>query len=433
MSERTLAGFDDVIIEANYKGFGPGSLGRTVGQLRGQCSLADGDFVTPVLLLDQGVLERNISTMQSFCAASGLSLAPHVKTTMSPQIITRQLAAGAWGVTVATCTQAAAVRSIPVERVLIANELVDPIGIEWLGSEIDRDDGFTCYCYVDSADGVGILDETLAARRQQRSLPVLIEFGVDGGRAGVRSLEQAMQLADVVEDSKYLQLAGVAGFEGIVGSGFELSRLDEAANYLHTLRNVADAIFDRYQEDSEEFLVTAGGSGFFELVAECFDPSWRAGRPIRVVLRSGCYVTHDSGGYEQCRALLSLRYEPVAFMPALELWSRVISRPESDLAILDFGKRDVGIDAGLPVPQHRLRRGHTTIESAPAAAIYNVNDQHAYLSANSSVTENGTFDLDVGDLVGLGISHPCTTFDKWRLIPIVDGNRRLVGAAHTLF
>lgn len=433
MSGRTLAPVDDVIIDRHFKGFAPESLGRSVSELCGRLSLAHGDFVTPVLLLQQDVLQHNVRTMQSYCDASGLSLSPHAKTTMSPEIMTRQLAAGAWAVTVATCTQAAVVRSLPVERVLIANELVDPIGIEWLGSELDRDDRFTGYCYVDSADGVRILDETLAARGQQRSLPVLIEFGVASGRAGVRSIEAALLLAGMVRDSRHLRLAGVAGFEGIVGSGFEVSRLDEVVDYLHTLRDVADELFDDYREDSDELLVTAGGSGFFELVAETFDPSWRAGRPIRVVLRSGCYVTHDSGGYAQVRKLLAQHHEALSFTPALELWSRVISRPEPDLAILDFGKRDAGTDAGLPVPRHRLRRGTTIIEPAPAATVFAVNDQHAYLRANVSATENATFDLDVGDLVGLGISHPCTTLDKWRLIPIVDSDRRLVGAAHTLF
>lgn len=431
MNERTLASVGGAIIDAYFKGFAPDSFGHSIGEFCGRLSLADGDFVTPILLLHQDALELNVGALQDYCGVHGLSLSPHVKTTMSPEIIAKQLDAGAWAVTVATCTQAAIVRSLPVERILIANEMVDPIGIEWLGSELDRDDRFTCYCYVDSTDGVRILNESLAARGQRRSLPVFVEFGVVSGRTGVRSIEQALFLADAVRVSRHLEFAGVAGFEGIVGTGLELDKLQDVVDYLHTMRAVVDALYDRFPPDADEFVVTAGGSGFFELVAEAFDRTWRAGRRIRVVLRSGCYVTHDSGGYEKCRTLMSLRHDPVTFTPALELWSRVISRPEPDLAILDFGKRDVGTDAGLPVPQHLLRRGGKSIESAPAATIKELNDQHAYLQADPSAGVK--FDLKVGDILGLGVSHPCTTFDKWRLIPIVDKTRRLVGAARTLF
>jgi D-serine dehydratase len=39
----------------------------------------------------------------------------------------------------------------------------------------------------------------------------------------------------------------------------------------------------------------------------------------------------------------------------------------------------------------------------------------------------------VGDRVCLGLSHPCTTFDKWRWMPIVDEELNVVDAIVTWF
>ncbi|MBC6457267.1 hypothetical protein HKK72_05035 [Actinomadura sp. HBU206391] len=203
------------------------------------------------------------------------------------------------------------------------------------------------------------------------------------------------------------------------------------------MRDVADKVFalDLHVgegPEGEEFIVTAGGSAYFELVRDVFDARWRAGRPIRPVLRSGCYVAHDSVAMRDFRELMAHRCDPLELRPALELWARVLSRPEAGLAIVDFGKRDTGTDTGMPVPQHVLRCGDTVVGPAPDARVTALNDQHAYLEP-ADATTSPTLDLQVGDLVGFGISHACTTFDKWRLIPVVDADRTLIGAARTLF
>lgn len=421
----------DPVITARHKGFPPHTVGRHISDVCGTLSLSEGDFMTPVLFLDERNLRANVKAMQEYCDQAQLWLAPHAKTSMSPEIISRQLMAGAWGMTVANVGQAATVRDMGVDRLIIANELVDPQGITWLGAALDGDDEFTAYCYVDSASGIRAMEETLRARGQRRPLSVFIEYGPRSGRGGVRSAAEALQLADSISECPQLSLAGVAGFEGIVGSGLDRRRLDDVFGYLHGLREVADAVFPHRAADAGEFIATAGGSCFVELVREVLSLEWIGGRPIRTVLRSGCYVTHDSSAYENHRRLVADHFPVVRLVPALELWTRVISRPEPDLAILDVGKRDTGTDAGLPVPRHWLRRGGTVVESAPPLLITALNDQHAYLR---SITPNGAMlPVDVGDLIGLGISHPCTTFDKWWLIPVVDQNRTLIGAVQTLF
>jgi len=423
--------YPELNIGAHDKGFPYHAAGKSISEISGKISLTSSGFTSPVLLLSDSALDRNLSAMKGFCEESRLSLAPHAKTTMSPEIISRQFDYGAWAATVANCTQAAAVRSLGVDRILIANEVVDPVGIKWLGAELDRDEGFTALCYVDSAAGVVAFESALSARGQRRPVPVLLEYGVAGGRAGTRTLDEALNVAALVANSAHLSLAGIAGFEGILGADGDLG---EVISYLRDLRTVADKIYDRRAAEADEFIVTVGGSSFVELVRDEFSTAWRAKRAIRVVLRSGCYATHDSGACAKMRMTMTQRVEPLILEPALELWARVLSRPEPELAILDFGKRDVGIDAGFPTPQHILYSGSSRVEPSPPCAVTGLNDQHAYLRLTQSAGNGGPCrTVAVGDLIGFGISHPCTTFDKWRVIPIVDDDRTLIDVARTWF
>jgi D-serine deaminase-like pyridoxal phosphate-dependent protein len=144
-------------------------------------------------------------------------------------------------------------------------------------------------------------------------------------------------------------------------------------------------------------------------------------RPTRVVLRSGCYLTHDHAHYAELSPLSD------RLRPALELWAEVISRPEDGLAILCFGKRDAPYDLELPIPLavRRRARGLEPVERG-RLTVRELDDQHAYVDVDGIA-------LEVGDLVGLGISHPCTAFDKWRLLPLVDEDYRVTGGIRTFF
>ncbi|WP_396599882.1 alanine racemase [Frigoribacterium sp. R86507] len=108
-----------------------------------------------------------------------------------------------------------------------------------------------------------------------------------------------------------------------------------------------------------------------------------------------------------------------SFLPALELWASVVSRPEPGLALLNVGRRDTSDDEGFPValeawrPQAADRRLPGVLDGSHVSAL---NDQHAFLRLEP------TSGLQVGDLVRLGVSHPCTTIDKWNEIATVRGS-----------
>jgi D-serine dehydratase len=419
-------------IDPTEKGFG--SLrGRTsaASLAAARLPLAEAGLVFPLLTLRESALENNLAAMAGYCARAGVALAPHGKTAMSPELAARQLAHGAWGITVASIGQLQAYRAFGFPRLLLANELTDATGIAWLAGELAADPGFEAYCYVDSLEGVAILNTQLRRHPAGRPLPVLVEIGHAGGRTGCRTDEQALAVAKAAQASDTLTVAGVAGYEGTIGGASERETpgsggsggvvppgvLSELAAFCRRLRGLADAL----GEGPAPRIVTAGGSAYFDIVTRELTAGGAA--PVQVILRSGAYLTYDHGFYGTVSPAGRSAAGAPALRPALELWAQVLSRPEPGLALLGAGRRDVGFDKDLPVPLRVLGREASTA----GWAITELNDQHAYLRLDAEA------ELRPGDLVGLGISHPCTTLDKWRVLVVLNDDDVVIDMVHAFF
>ena len=412
-------------IEPTEKGF---------GSLRGRASaaslaaarlpLAEAGLVFPLLTLRESALANNLAAMAAYCARAGVALAPHGKTAMSPELAARQLAHGAWGITVASIGQLQAYRAFGFPRLLLANELTDAAGIAWLAGELAADPGFEAYCYVDSPDGVAILNAQLRRHPAGRPLPVLVEIGHAGGRTGCRTDEQALAVAKAAQASGTLTVAGVAGYEGTMDGASERQTLSEVAAFCRRLRALADALGDaRGAITGGPRIVTAGGSAYFDVVTRELTADAAGATPVQVILRSGAYLTYDHGFYGTVSPAGRGAAGAPALRPALELWAQVLSRPEPGLALLGAGRRDVGFDKGLPVPLRVLGRDTSTA----GWAITELNDQHAYLRLDADA------DLRPGDLVSLGISHPCTTLDKWRVLVVLNDDDLVIDIGPCIF
>ncbi|HKS43836.1 MAG TPA: amino acid deaminase [Amycolatopsis sp.] len=368
-------------------------------------------FVGPIVVLEADALEHNLRTMSAWCAQHGLRLAPHGKTTMAPQLFARQIEHGAWGIACANAGQLRIYRAFGVSRIVLANQLVDPAALRWLSAELEADPRFEFSCWADSVRAVELMTEAL--RGADRPVDVLVELGGSGGRTGVREEETAFAIGTAVRDSPVLRLAGVGGYEGALAHDAGKQSRDIVASYLRRLKALTIALADSYE--TEQVIVTAGGSAFFDQVAEELATGWPAELAVVPVLRSGAYLTHDDGFY---REISPLGDHPriigtPPFRPALRAWAQVTSKPANDLALLTLGKRDASFDEGLPEPQ-LYRRGDTAAKLA-GHTVTKLNDQHAFVALPAGSP------LAVGDWVGLGLSHPCTVFDKWPLIPVVDG------------
>ena len=386
-------------------------------------NIFEDDFLFPVATISEGDLEHNIETMARFCQDNDVSLAPHAKTTMSPEIIDRQLKAGAWAITAATVSQARTFRQFGVDRILIAHEVVDPAAVRWIALELDSHPQAEIMCLVDSLDAVHAMNGALAGSQTQRPVDVLVELGVSGGRTGCRTVTAAVEVAEAVTESANLRLVGVEGYEGV------LSEADDVDAFLNNVCDLTESLDALNLFDGlEEVVVTAGGSMFPDRAVAVLEDLASLSRPTRVVIRSGCYVTHDSvmylnGGPFGVRAPMDTY---PTLRPAMMVWAYVVSRPEPDLAIVGFGKRDASYDIDLPKPLE-IRRGDTHTPVDGELELFELNDQHGFVRVSPG------FEISVGDIVGCGISHPCTTFDKWRAIPLIDPEFKVVGAVRTFF
>jgi D-serine dehydratase len=417
----------DLVLDGASKGFPQDRPATRLGDVGGLgLRLADLDF--PAALLRRSALEHNAQWMAEFIRRSGASLCPHGKTTMAPQLFHRQLADGAWGITLATAQQARIAYRYGVKRILLANEPALPGAIGWIQATLDADPEFDFTCLVDSLEGVA---RTEAAAQGRRPIPVLVELGIPGGRTGARGIPAALAVARAVKASPRLQLRGVECYEGIIGSqdpAVDRARIREWLEQLGALALGCDAegLFE-----TGRALLSAGGSAYFDLVVLAL-AGLKLSVPSQVILRSGCYFSHDTGHYQHLLALLEERLPEDLRMerrlrPALEIWGQVLSRPEPGLAFLGLGKRDVSYDMGLPTPALWARPGGAPCPAPPGWRITALNDQHARLELPADA------ELRVGDLVGCGISHPCTAFDKWQVLFEVDDDYRVLGAVKTFF
>ncbi len=368
------------------------------------------DLSTPVVTLRASAVAHNLAVMGSWLADHRVELFPHGKTTMAPQLWERQLAAGATGITGATPAQIRAMRSVGVARLLLANELVDVDAIGWLAPTLDTTD---VACWVDSVDGVTLLADALSSAAAPAPLRVLVEVGHARGRTGARSFETSIGVAEAVARRPELSLVGVAGYEGTIGHERTPPVLSEVDAFVGLLGDVAERLVSSGLLRSEP-MISAGGSLFFDRVAALTDRG-------RVVLRAGCTVTHDHGLYE--------RGSPFAdgagprFLPAIEAWGSVLSRPEPEVVVVGIGKRDVASDIEPPMPL-RMRDDDRSLDGMTVVRLM---DQHAICSVPASVR------LAPGEVVSFGISHPCAAFDRRRVLFELDDDDHVVGAIATLF
>lgn len=392
------------------------------------------DFSTPLLTLDRQTLTDNTQHLARWCADAGVELEPHGKTTMAPALWAEQSDAGARGITLANFPQLRVGREFGFSRLQLANELTDPRAIEWVAGQQAADPDFEFVSWIDSDQGVNLLQARLDELGTDQTLDLIIDFGRAGGRSGARTPADAMAVARAIHHAPSLRLVGIGGYEGALAHHADDAGLGAVTDYLRAMRGVHEHIEAEglYARGAQRIL-TAGGSAFFDLVvaelSQCIQPPDGDDPGTAVVLRSGAYIVHDDGFYRGISPFSRGVDSP--FRSAMHAWVRVVSAPEEGLALLDAGKRDVPYDEGLPEPQAIAADLGEPATALTGATISAVNDQHAFLRFDPDNTS-----VRVGDVVKLGLSHPCTAMQTWQYIPVLGGgddNPRVVDLIRTFF
>lgn len=382
------------------------------------------DLSLPAAVLYRDRLEHNLKWMQRFIDAYGVRLAPHGKTTMAPRLFAMQVVGGAWGITLASAHQTMVAHEHGVRRVLMANQLVGKPNMQVI-ADLLEDPDFEFYCLVDSAANMDQLGGFFRERGMR--LKVLVELGVMGGRCGVRNDAQLQEVLEALSRWKgVVDLCGVELYEGVLQDEENIRAFMRRACEV-ARRLVAEGRFARTPA-----LISGAGSAWYDVVAEELTAA-KFGDAVEIVLRPGCYLTHDVGNYETQQKRI-LQSNPIAremrsgLLPALNIWTYVQSIPESGLAVVQMGRRDAAFDSGLPTPALHFRPGDAEPHATPAHwVVTKLMDQHAYMKIAPGD------DVRVGDMVGFNISHPCLTFDKWRVMAVVDRNYDVVDVVKTYF
>ncbi|MEZ9205891.1 amino acid deaminase [Vibrio splendidus] len=401
-----------------------GQKGRAVSQSEnGIYRLVDEDISLPVAIIKQSALTNNLNWMQSFADHHQVKLSPHGKTSMTPAFFRQQLENGAWGITVATPAQAEVAAMAGAKRIIMANQLVGKTNmaiVEQLISEFDID----FYCCVDSSVNVQQLNQYFSNTKQ--TLKVLIEFGVPGGRCGCRSPQEVLELAQTIQDTPALSLAGIEVYEGVIHG-------DNAEQDIRTFLKQALTSVESLASDgliTGQPIITGAGSAWYDVVAECLANL----TDYLAIIRPGCYAIHDTGIYLDAQSKVLQRAQVNQgyacelggdLESALEVWAYVISRPEPTKLVVGLGKRDVAFDAGLPIAERGYRNGEAiSVKGLTATAVM---DQHTF------VETDGSSEIEVGDMIAFSTSHPCLTFDKWRYIAISDDDHQVTNWVETCF
>ncbi|MFF3907675.1 amino acid deaminase [Streptomyces sp. NPDC001848] len=421
MGTEALARLAEERVDHRFKGLPPDADGLTVGELAAQRrNLFTGGFTTPVLALSAERLEHNLTLMETYAARHGLAFAPHGKTSMAPQLFHRQLEHGAWGITLAVPHQVRVAREFGIQRVFLANELVDPAALRWVAGQLATDPEFRFICYVDSVRGVELMDAALTGTT--RPVDVVVELAAgEGARTGVRTEAECAAVADAVTATTTLRLVGVAGYEGEVPQPDP----DRVRAWLRRLVALAFELdMAGHFSGCDEIVVSAGGSAWFDAVAEVFAEIPELSSTVLKLLRSGAYVSHDDGHYRRITPFTRIPQEG-ALEPAFRLWAQVVSRPSAEQAFANAGKRDAAYDLDLPFAQVVRRDGAE--RPATGVSVTALSDQHVWLRTTPEA------DVEVGDWIGLGLSHPCTSFDKWQLIPVTEADGTVVDYVRTFF
>ena len=393
-------------------------------------NLLNEDFMLPSMVVKEKAVVNNSAWMKEFAEKAGVLVAPHGKTTMCPELFEIQLADGAWGMTLANAFQVKVAFRHGINKILLANQLVGKQNIKTIIEELKTDDSAEFYCLVDNEDNIKELASVCRDENLQKPLNVLIEIAPAGGRAGVRTSCEVIELAKVIKSqSPWVKLAGIECYEGVIHDPDEVRLVTEFLNFVSkTTVEVEDlGLFD-----ADKLILSGGGTVFFDLVSDIL-PKTPLKTPFDVLIRPGCYLSHDSGIYEQFQKNLVARDEIAASIDsslesAIEVLTYVQSIPEPGLAILTMGKRDVSFDSGLPVPVKRYGpKSKELSELNGDWVLTDLNDQHAFMKFPKEVC------LSVGEIIISQVSHPCLTFDKWQEIALIDEEYNVLKMLKTHF
>ena len=254
--------FLDPLIDDSFKGFPHGQPALRRSEIARQgWNVLLGDLPLPLAVIKRDALAGNLAWMQSFARDRGVDMAPHGKTTMSPQLFQRQLEAGAWGITFGNVTQARVGVLAGVRRCLVANQVLSAVDLAEVQRMLREHPGLRIVFLVDSIAQLELIEQWYlgcapVGAAAQKPFEVLLEVGLAGGRTGCRTQGAAVALAERMRASPAVRLTGIECYEGLGVAGVTDADRALADGLMRRVVDVARHCADHQLFECDEVLMS---------------------------------------------------------------------------------------------------------------------------------------------------------------------------------
>ena len=171
------------------------------------------DLPTPMPVIDEDRLAKNIARAQGYLDGHGKAFRPHIKTHKIPAVARAQLAAGAVGINCQKVTEAEAFADAGFEDILVTYNILGPAKLARLAALNARVPRLAVI-----ADSAATVAGYAAAFAAARPLSVLVECDTGGGRVGVQSPADAVALAREIAAAPGLRFGGLLTYPAIGGA-----------------------------------------------------------------------------------------------------------------------------------------------------------------------------------------------------------------------
>ncbi len=213
---------------------------------------------TPALLVDLDLFEANVRTLAKACSDNSVAWRPHSKAHKSPEVARLQIEAGAHGIICAKLSEAEVMVEHEIDNILIANEIVTPAKLRRIAALQRR---ATVVCNVEAIEVVDLISAAAAAEGE--TIPVYIEMDNGMNRTGVDPGEPTLRLAQKIETTDRVYLAGMMGYEGQV---LDLKPLEKKTAACHQALALLVETHDLLAANGIEVdIVSAGGTGCYPI------------------------------------------------------------------------------------------------------------------------------------------------------------------------
>jgi 3-hydroxy-D-aspartate aldolase len=345
---------------------------------------------TPALILDLPAMEANIASMAAHARARGVALRPVAKIHKSVEIARRQIRAGAIGVCCATLAEAELMADAGIPGLLLFSPIVGDAKLARLAALNAGVEGLLV-----AADAPARVDDYIGvARRSGRTLQLLVDIDVGGGRTGARA-DDVVELARIIDDAPELEFAGVQAYSGMYQNTTDYQRRRElSVTLLAPLRRALEQL---QSAGLPPRIVSGAGTGTHDLDTDL---------ALFTELQVGSYLFMDM----HYRDAILRAEDPHPFHQALFVRTGVISAVHGDFVVTDAGMKE--IDGLLGVDHPLIFRG------APDHAVYSIVGDNMGRVDLSGATEL----LPVGSALELVAPHCFQTVSMYSHYHVVEGD-----------